>query len=161
VNRYPNDTRVLETIAQMWTRAGLEAKVETLPPSNFFSRASSGGPGGVPEFSVIFAGGGTNTAEPASALMPLMLTNDRARGTGAANRGRYSNPKVDDLVLRAIRIMDDKQRNAMLAEATEIAFEDLGMVPLYFVNNTWAARKPIVVEPRTDEYTIAAGMRRR
>jgi peptide/nickel transport system substrate-binding protein len=159
VNRYPNDTKVLESIAQMFTRAGVEAKVETLPPSNFFSRASSGGPGGIPEFSVIFAGGGTNTAEPASALIPLLLTNDRAKNTGSANRGRYSNPKADELVLSALRVMDDAKRNAMLAEATEIIFNDLGMIPLYFVNNTWASRRPIKVEARTDEYTIAMGIR--
>jgi peptide/nickel transport system substrate-binding protein len=160
VNRYPNDTKVLEAVAQMFTRAGLEAKVETLPPSNFFTRASSGGPGGVPEFSVIFAGGGTASAEPASALIPLILTNDRSKGTGVANRGRYSNPRVDDLVLRAVKIMDDKQRNAMLAEATEIAFDDVGMIPLYFVNNTWASRKPIVIEARSDEHTMAQGAKR-
>jgi peptide/nickel transport system substrate-binding protein len=160
VNRYPNDARVLEAIAQMFTRAGLEAKVETLPPANFFTRASTGGPGGVPEFSVIFAGGGTASAEPASALIPLILTNDRSKGTGVANRGRYSNPKVDDLVLRAVKVMDDRQRNAMLAEATEIAFEDLGMIPLYFVNNTWASRKPITIEGRADEHTMAQGARR-
>jgi peptide/nickel transport system substrate-binding protein len=160
VNRYPNDAKVLEAIAQMFTRAGLEVKVETLPPSNFFTRASTGGPGGVPEFSVIFAGGGTASAEPASALIPLILTNDRSKGTGVANRGRYSNPKVDDLVLRAVKVMDDTQRNAMLAEATEIAFEDLGMIPLYFVNNTWASRKPIIIEGRADEHTMAQGAKR-
>jgi peptide/nickel transport system substrate-binding protein len=160
VNRYPNDTKVLEAIAQMFNRAGIEAKVETLPPSNYFTRASSGGPGGIPEFSVIFAGGGTNTAEPASALIPLLLTFDRAKNTGNANRGRYSNPRADELVLSAIRVMDDAKRNAMLAEATELIFNDLGMIPLYFVNNTWASRLPVRIEARTDEYTIAMGITR-
>jgi peptide/nickel transport system substrate-binding protein len=161
VNRYPNDTKVLEAIAQMFTRVGVDTKVETLPPANYFSRASAGGPGGIPEFSVIFAGGGTNTAEPSTALIPLILSFNREKATGAANRGRYSNPKVDEMVLKAITIMDDKTRNAMLAEATEIAFEDVGMIPLYFVNNTWAARRPIVVEARTDEYTLAMGVQPR
>jgi peptide/nickel transport system substrate-binding protein len=88
-----------------------------------------------------------------------LLTNDRSRGIGVANRGRYSNPKLDALVLEAIGVMDEKRRNAMLSEATEIVFGDLGMIPLYFVNNTWASRKPITVEARADEYTLVQGIR--
>jgi peptide/nickel transport system substrate-binding protein len=159
--RYPNDAKVLEAMAQMFVRVGIEVQVEAMAPAIFFSRASNGGPGGVPEFSLIFAGGGSSTAEPSSALIALLLTNDRARGLGAANRGRYSNSKVDQLTLDALAVMDGVKRNAMLAEATEIAFDDLGMIPLYIVNNTWAARKPISVEPRSDEFTLVMGIKPR
>ncbi len=159
--RYPNDRTILEAIAQMFSRIGIETKIEALPAGNFFTRASAGGPGGVPEFSVIFAGGGSGTGEPSSALIPLVLTFDRERGLGTGNRGRYSNLRVDELTLAATRTMDDAERNAMLAEATEIAFDDVAMIPLYFVNNIWASRRDINVEARSDEYTIVMGVRPR
>ena len=161
IGRYPNDGKVLEAIAQMFTRAGIETQLELVAPASYFTRASSGGAGGMPEFSVLFAGGGSNTAEPSTALIPLILTTDRARGTGTANRGRYSNPRVDELTLKAAATMDDAARNAMLAEATELALGDVAMIPLYFTNNLWASRRPIAVEARVDEYTLAAGIRAR
>jgi peptide/nickel transport system substrate-binding protein len=39
-DRYPNDSSVAQAIAQMWTRIGLKAEVETLPGAVFFTRAS-------------------------------------------------------------------------------------------------------------------------
>ncbi len=55
--RYANDTKLLEAMAQMWTRIGLQVEIETLPPANFFTRASTGGPNNTPEFSLIMAAG--------------------------------------------------------------------------------------------------------
>lgn len=159
--RYPHDGKVLEAIAQMFTRVGIETQLDLIAPASYFTRASSGGPGGVPEFSVLLAGGGSNTAEPSSALIPLILTLDRARGLGGANRGRYSNPRVDELTLQGAATMDDAKRNALLAEAMEIAFDDVAMIPLYFDNNIWATRRPIAIEARVDEFTLAMGIKAR
>ena len=35
--------------------------------------------------------------------MPLVNTFDRAKGTGTTNRGRYSNPEVDQISAEALR----------------------------------------------------------
>ena len=37
--RYLNDVRILEAVAQMFTRAGIDTTIETLPPASFFTRA--------------------------------------------------------------------------------------------------------------------------
>ena len=153
--RYANDAKILEAAGQMWSRLGLEVSVESIPSANFFSRASTGGAGGVPEFSLFLVGWSAGTGETSDSVKALIATFDRAAGMGAANRGRYSNPKVDELTRIAIATVDDAKRNALLAEATEIAMADIGIIPIHYPLNTWAARKDIAIEPRSDEYTLA------
>ena len=65
-DRYINDARILEAVAQMLNRIGIEASVETMPRSVYFTRASSGGPDGTPEFSLILVGWGAGSGEASS-----------------------------------------------------------------------------------------------
>ena len=74
---------------------------------------------------------------------------------GASNRGRYSNAQVDKLINDALATVDDPKRAALLAQATEVAIEDVGIIPLHYQVNTWAMRKGFSYKPRTDEYTLA------
>ena len=114
-----------------------------------------GGAGGTPEFSLFLVGWSAGTGEPSDSVKALVTTFDRAKGTGSANRGRYSNPKVDELLASAIVTVDDAKRGALLAEATEIAMNDVAIIPLHYPLNTWAAKKDFAIIPRSDEYTLA------
>ncbi len=157
--RYTNDTKIIEAVAQMLTRVGIEASVETLPPAVFFSRASSGGPDKQPEFSMILAGWSAGTGEPSDSLRALLGTFDPKLGRGSANRGRYSNPAMDAVLDKALASVDADKRNVLLAEAAEIAMNDVGLIPIHYQKNTWAAKKGLKVMPRTDEYTLAMSVR--
>lgn len=153
--RYTNDTKIIEALAQMFTRVGIETAVETLPPAVFFSRASSGGPDKTPEFSMILAGWGAGTGEPGDSLRALVGTNDSKAGSGAANRGRYSNPQLDALITKAFATVDAEKRAEILAAAAELAMNDGAIIPIHYQKNTWAGKKGLKVTPRTDEYTLA------
>ena len=63
---------------------------------------------------------------------------------------------VDDE--EALRTVDDTKRQALLAEATEMAINDVAIIPSHFQVNTWATRKGLKYIPRTDEYTTAMGV---
>lgn len=153
--RYINDAEIAQAVAQMLTRIGIETKIETFPPSVFFSRASSGGPDKTPEFSLVLVGWGSGTGEPSSPLKSLLATFDRDAGMGASNRGRYSNPEFDKMLGEALATVDDDKRADLLAAATDKAIgEDQGIIPLHYQVNTWAARKPWKYTPRTDERSI-------
>jgi peptide/nickel transport system substrate-binding protein len=154
-DRYINDAKICEAIGQMLTRVGIEIEVVTMPRSVFFNRASSGGPDGSPEFSFILVGWGAGTGEASSPLRSLLHTYDKERGFGASNRGLYSNPEVDRLTEEALVTVDDAKRAELLAQATEVAIKDLGIIPLHYQMNVWASRKGIKYKPRTDEYTTA------
>jgi len=153
-DRYTNDARILEAIAQMLTRVGIETSIDTMTNSVFFSRASSGADG-QPEFSFILVGWGAGSGEASSPLRSLLATHDPDAGMGASNRGRYSNPEVDALLLEALGTVDDARRDELLAEATEIAIGDLGIIPIHYQVNTWATRAGLAYVPRTDEWTLA------
>jgi peptide/nickel transport system substrate-binding protein len=153
--RYLNDTKIIEAAAQMWTRLGLEVEVETLPPANFFSRASQGAPGNLPEFSTVLVGWSAGTGESSDSLKALLATFNREKGMGTTNRGRYSNPVFDAKVEEGLRTVDDKKRDAIFGEAMEIVMEDVGLIPIHYQLNTWAMRKGFGYEARSDEYTLA------
>jgi peptide/nickel transport system substrate-binding protein len=153
--RYTNDVKIAEAVAQMLTRVGIETTLEALPPAVFFSRASQGGPDKTPEFSFILVGWATPTGENSGSLVPLLNTFDRSKGTGTANRGRYSNAEVDRLSAEALKTNDDAKRAALLAKATEIAIGEVGLIPSHYQVNTWAVRKGLKYKARSDEYTLA------
>lgn len=148
-NRYVNDEQIAQAIAQLLTRAGIVTKVDAMPSSVFFSRGSK------LEFSFLLAGWGSDTAEASSPLKALLATFDAAKGMGAANRGRYSNLKMDAALTQALATVDDVKRERLLQQATEIAVGDLGIIPLYHQHNLWATRKGVAYTARTDERTLA------
>jgi peptide/nickel transport system substrate-binding protein len=148
-DRYVNDDQVAQAIAQMLSRAGIATRVETMPSAIYFTRANK------LEFSLMLVGWGSDTAEASSPLKALLATFSNEKGMGQANRGRYSNPKMDAVLQQALATVDDGKREKLLQQATEIAMADLGIIPLYHQENVWATRKGIVYTPRADERTFA------
>jgi len=157
-DRYPNDAKIAEAVGQMLSRIGVDTQVVTMTQSVFFAEASTGSPEKGPKFSFILVGWGSGTGEASSPLKSLLATFDRDKGMGASNRGRYSNPQVDKLINDALATVDDTKRAGLLAQATEVAIEDVGIIPLHYQVNTWAMRRGFSYKPRTDEYTLAGGI---
>jgi peptide/nickel transport system substrate-binding protein len=158
-DRYINDAKIAEALAQMLTRVGIDASVETMPKSVYFKRASRGGPDKSPEFSFMVLGWGAGSGEASSPLKALLHTYDKSKGLGAANRGRHSDAAVDALIKKALATVDADARGKLLAEATEKAVgENYGVIPLHYQVNTWAAKAGYKYLPRTDEYTVVMGL---
>ena len=147
--RYVNDERIVQAVAQMLSRIGITAKVETVPMAPYSARASK------QEFSLHMVGWGASTGEASSPLRSLLATFNRDKGLGAVNWGRYSNVKVDYLIEQALQQVDDENRSYMLQNATKLAMEDLGIMPIHFQFTIWATTKNVAYTPRTDEYTLA------
>ena len=105
------------------------------------------------EFSVWTGLWNVETGEPSSPLVTLLGTVDEARGRGQFNRGRYSNPAFDALLDRALAELDDGRREALLVEATGIAFRDVALIPLHHQMHLWAHRAGRSHAPRLDGYT--------
>ncbi len=148
-NRYVNDAKIAQAVAQMLARVGIDTKVVAMPSATFFTQATD------LRFSFMLVGWSTGTGEASSSLKALLMTWNRDKGYGTANRGRYSNAKVDALTEDALQTVDDAKREAYLQRATEIAINDTGVVPLHFQVNLWATRDGIGYVPRVDEYTLA------
>jgi len=153
-NRYINDEKIAQAVAQFLTRGGIPTKVEAMPSAVFFSRGSK------LEFSFLLAGWGAETGENSSPLRSLLGTFDSAKGIGGANRGRFSDAGVDALIETALTTIDDTKRSLILAAATEKAVGELqGLIPVHYEVSTWATRKGITYKARADQYTLAHEVR--
>ena len=152
-NRYVNDAKIVQAIAQMLTRVGIKSKVDTMPKNVFFPRGSK------LEFSFMLVGWGAGSGEPSSPLGSLLHTYDKAKGFGSSNRGRFSNAELDAALEEALATVDRKKHGELLIKATEIGINNLGIIPLHFQVNTWAVRKGLKYDARTDEQTLAVGVK--
>ena len=148
-NRYVNDEQVVQAVAQMLARAGITARVETLPFSVYTTRARKY------EFTAALLGWGVSTGEASYPLTSLIATVNAEKGMGPWNWSRYSNSKMDLLLDQALATVDNAKREKLLQEATEIAIRDQAVVPLHYQVNTWASRRNFTYLPRTDERTYA------
>ena len=152
-NRYINDANVLQALAQFYSRIGIDTKVETMPSNVYFSRATK------LEFGYMLLGWGTESGEQGSSMRSLLATFDPAKGMGVTNRGRYSNPAFDRVLSDALVTMDDKKRETMIQQAAEMVMGDVGLIPLHYEVSTWAVVKGVKYIARTDQYTLAMGLK--
>lgn len=152
-DRYINDQQVAQAVAQMLTRIGIDASIDASTASVFFSRRDQY------EFSLYLAGWGAATGEMSSPLRALVATPDPARGMGGTNRGRYSNPAMDELLQQAMVTVDDEERESLLRQAVREVMGDFGIVPLHYEVSPWGFRTGLTYEARADQYTIAMGVR--
>jgi len=148
-NRYVNDDQIVQAVAQMLTRAGIQTRVETMPMSVYLARARK------LEFSFALLGWGASTAEASSPLRAHLVTYLPEKGWGEFAWGRYANQKANNLLESALATIDDRSREKQIQEAVGIAMTELGIIPIHHQINTWATRKGIAYAPRIDEYTLA------
>ncbi len=148
-NRYVEDAKTVQAVAQFWSRIGVDTQVEVMPSNVFFTRA------GKREFSAFLIGFGHSTGDAWLGLSQVLQTWNEA-GTGALNRGRYSNPAFDALMEQARSVADPARRGALLQQAQGVAFQqDAAILPLHVPDNVWAHRTSITYEGGIDEGTFA------
>lgn len=152
-DRYINDEKIAQAVAQMYSRIGIKTQVDAATVNVFFSRRNKG------EFSVYLAGWSAATGEASSPLKSLVATRIKEKGFGPTNYTGYSNPKLDELLTKALATVDDKEREKLLAETMKVAMDDYAVLPLHYEVTSWAMRKGLSYEPRADQYTLAAAIR--
>ena len=145
-NRMINDEKVVQAVAQMLTRVGIETAVDAMPFSVIASRGQKG------EFGVSMMSWGSTT-EGSTPIRQMLACKDADKGWGAVNWGNYCNEEVDALLEKALSTVDTAERKAILEEAITKLMDDVAFVPLYFQGSTWAAKDGITVTPRSDERT--------
>lgn len=159
-NRYINDQAIMEAVAQMWTRVGIQTDVAAMPRNIFFTDVIRGDPMSIPgfdvgKFSVWLSGWGTATGEATYTVRGLLESFNPEAGSGNANWGRYTNARVDSLSRKARTTIDGNVRQPLLVQATEIGLRDYALIPIHFQVNNWAHKATLVHKPRVNERTYA------
>ncbi|WP_342359076.1 ABC transporter substrate-binding protein [Terrarubrum flagellatum] len=152
-DRYINDEKVAQAVAQMWTRIGVKTNIDAMTAGTFFTRRTKY------EFSAFLAGWGSATGEISNSLVALSVSHNPGKGLGTTNRSRYSNPQMDALVIKATETIDDKEREKLLQQASKMVADDVGILPLHFEIRPWALKKGLTYKARSDENTLAMGVK--
>ena len=142
-NRYINDEEICQAVTAMWSRAGIKAKLRTLPLVTYFPMIQRF------EASIYMLGWGVPTFDALYSLQSLT----RSLGTGGDgnyNLGRYSNPRMDYIVDRVKVETDLPVRNRLMTEALQLSNDTVSHIPLHNQIIPWAMKKNIDVVHRAD-----------
>lgn len=152
-NRYINDAQVLMTVAQMLARGGLDVNVQLMPANVFFQRA------GRQEFSLFLLGYSSSSGDAFRGLRAILASWNPRAGMGASNRGRYSNPALDQVIRDLLAADEEEEREHLIYEASRLGFGEHAVIPLFFQTNMWATRPGFYYVPRRDERTLGINLR--
>jgi len=152
-DRFPNDSRIAQAVAQMWTRVGVRTEVEALPWASFSVR------GARQEFAMSLTSWGSSSGEGLSFPTNILATYNVAARTGPGNSRRYSIAELDGMIEAAAVTMDDAARERAVHELVRWVAREAPAIPVLHLQNVWAHRRGLRHEPRMDERTLAMGVR--
>lgn len=150
-NRFINDERICQAVAQMLSRIGIRTSVEAMPMSVYFGQLSN--PAGS-AFSMAMMGLSQGNGE-ATSLNVSFHTMDRAAGRGGFNFGRFSNPEVDRLVVTALSTMDRTEREQRMQDAIRRVMAERPVIPIHDQMVVTASRASLVFTTALNEHTLA------
>jgi peptide/nickel transport system substrate-binding protein len=152
-DRWVDDARVCQGVAQMLTRAGFAMKLDTMPGSVFFPRSRYG----KNEWPLILYELSLSSLRDGQYILQVAAqTVNEARGIGDGNRGGFSDPSLDTLIEAAV-VRDDAERDTAIREALAAAVRNLGIIPMYVEPTIAATRGGVVYQPRIDQQMVAIG----
>lgn len=145
-DRYVNDARLAQAVAQLLSRIGVDVTVETMPVAVYYGKARKH------EFTMAQIGWASATGESSAILNPALAKGVRN------NYGRWENERFNELIQGALSTVDLAEYESRLKEATAVAMEDLPIIPTHFQVACWATRKGLAYVPRADESTLAESL---
>ena len=137
-NRYINDEQICQAIAAMWARIGVRTSLKAQPIAPFFAQIQRD------DTSVYLLGWGVPTLDALYSFQSLLATRGSAQGDGIWNFGRYSNPRMDELIGR-MKTESGPARQAAVREGLRLYREDLPHIPLHHQMIPWALRANLTI----------------
>jgi peptide/nickel transport system substrate-binding protein len=146
-DRYINDGQIAQAVAGYLSQVGIRTKVDAMTRAIYFPRRAK------KEFS--FSMGGWGSAEASSFLRYWAAAPDEKNTRGTSNYGGLADPKLDELVAKALVTMDDEKRAELLRQSITRLLDLHAFIPLHFENTIWAHKADIAYAGRADQYTLA------
>lgn len=149
-NSFPGDADLAQALGQMFARGGLKVNGVVAQPFNILTKNATAG-----AYSAFIFTLANSTPTSATGLRNLLMTVDKAEGTGAFNRVHYSNPAFDKAMREAMAEFDPQKRIDLLAKATALVFADTPIIPVYWQRADWAGKANLKFEANMTGYTSA------
>jgi peptide/nickel transport system substrate-binding protein len=145
-DRFPNDSRICEAVAQQFSRIGLKITVASYPSAVFFSRRARR------EFGLTMAGWGSLTGEASYFFGAVIHTADREKNLGSINTNGISDAEIDPLIQRARNMLDEPGRRALLEQISEMVVQRNLVIPTLAFGTVSAGRADrVTYTTRQDE----------
>jgi peptide/nickel transport system substrate-binding protein len=140
-NRYVNDAKIAEAVAGMLSKINIKVDLKTMPKAQYWPKFDERAA------DMMMIGWHSDTEDSANFSEFLTMTPSKETGYGQYNSGNYSNPKVDELVLKSQGMTDPEARAKVLQEVEQILYDDAAFVPLHWQNLSWGARAGVDIAP--------------
>ncbi|WP_308916343.1 ABC transporter substrate-binding protein [Jannaschia sp. LMIT008] len=144
-DRYVNDAAICQAVGQMFTRAGVQTTVDTMPRSAYFTPMREG------EFGAWMLGWG-NSQGHAGSVLPSVF-----RSGGSWNGGTLIDA-ADPMIDESIAVMDTDARGEAMAEAMRLLSSEAAYVPLHAQAVIVALREGLDYTIMADETSLAVNV---
>ena len=148
-DRYINDEAICQALVPMMARVGIQARLNLQTKSKHLDKILKRSDFNT---SLFMLGWAPVTQDALGVFLPVMAL--KAEGSGAFNAGRYTNPKVEELVKSARMEMNPEKRRALISEIQRIHKDDIGHIPLHEQLVLWGVRDGVEVQPDARDYVI-------
>ena len=152
-DRYMNDAQIAQAVAQYLTRVGIKTKVDAMTASIYFPKRAKR------EYSFAMGGWPSENGEASGLFQLWVASTDSPKGLGTSNYGGFSSAEFDKVYIPAAQTVDAAKRKQMLQQATQIALDNVPLIPLHFESSIWAFKKGLSYEGRRDQYTLATSVK--
>jgi peptide/nickel transport system substrate-binding protein len=140
-NRYINDEKICVALATMWSKVGLDVKVDAMPRALFFPKALK------LDVSACIWGWGSDSGDAIDTLKPVLHGRDD-KGNGTNNVGNYRNAELESLIEAAAIEMDREKRQDLIDRAVAIVQDQVLVIPLHRQMIPWLSRAGVFVVHR-------------
>jgi peptide/nickel transport system substrate-binding protein len=128
---------VCQAVTSMLAQVGIKATFQPWPTATFFPKLT--------QATTSFFEFGWSPLTDAWPTLYAIVHSYGTEGAGTFNGGRYSNPKLDQII-DAMRVDPDiKHRRQLVGDALRLMQADLPLIPLYRRTLTWVMRPDIEV----------------
>lgn len=133
------------SIQEQLSKIGIDVEVQILETNAFLADVCTGG-----KFEI---GVSFNTArtQDMDTVWTFLLS---SANIGVSNSSRYSNPKLDELIIKARGEIDPEARQQLYAEAIEIVHKDVPVLALFYEPSNRVYSKDITVDPGLINYDM-------
>jgi peptide/nickel transport system substrate-binding protein len=144
-NRYINDEAICLALANMWSKIGVNVKVQAQPRATYFPKAEK------LDVSLYMLGWGGAITDAEVTLTPVLHSRGEG-GTGYYNWGNYKNPKLDQLIEASSKEPDAAKREQLIKAALREHNEQVHHIPLHRQVIPWAMRGNVTAVHRADNW---------
>lgn len=139
-DRYIKDEAIAQALASMFHKVGVKLTLNSATKSKYFAKVLGG------DTEAYLMGWMPGTYDALDPYSNLCATN------GKYNIGKYSNPKLDEMIQKAQTELDETKRQEYVREMLQIQQKDMVQIPLHQESLVWGKRKNVNVVQRADDY---------